>query len=146
MVTFVAAWEGCSLTAYRDPVGIWTIGYGHKVPLGGSRDPISQQEATDLLQADLGATMRGLMMYINSDIDPKQNEADAICSLAFNVGVNAVSNSHLLYLYNEGLNGSAAMEFPRWNGAGGQVLPGLVKRRAAEQQIFLYGTYDGRQT
>ena len=36
----------------------------------------------------------------------------------------------------EDLNTVAAEELPRWNKAGGQVLPGLVRRRAAEVQFF----------
>src|SRR5271166_6985914 len=112
LIDFVAAWESCSLTAYQDPVGLWTIGYGHLIPPGGSREPITQEEANQLLANDLVASMRGISMWVSADWN--QQQADALCSLAFNCGVQAIGNSHLISLFNSGDNEGAAQEFPRW--------------------------------
>lgn len=58
-------------------------------------------------------------------------------SLAYNIGVSAFRGSTLLRLLNVSQYQAASDEFPRWNKAGGKVLPGLVKRRAAERALFL---------
>lgn len=51
----IKAWEGCRLSAYRCPAGVWTIGYGHT---GADVKPgmkISQARADELFDADIDA-------------------------------------------------------------------------------------------
>jgi lysozyme len=139
---FVAAWESCSLVPYLDPVGLLTIGYGHRIPVGGDRSPITQDEANTLLANDLTMTMRGISMYVSADWT--QQQADAICSLAFNCGVRAIAHSHLVALFNDGQTALAAEQFLVWDHANGEVLSGLANRRKAEQAIFYFGDYSGK--
>jgi hypothetical protein len=65
------------------------------------------------------------------------NQFSALVSLAYNVGIGALRGSTLLRLLNARDYAGAANQFPRWNRGGGRVLPGLVKRRAAERDLFL---------
>lgn len=64
-------------------------------------------------------------------------------SFSFNLGTGALRTSNLLAKLNTGDILGAANEFDRWVYAGGQVLCGLVRRRAAEKALFLDGTEYG---
>lgn len=66
-----------------------------------------------------------------------QNQFDALVSLVYNIGETAFSNSTLLKKLNAKDYQGAADQFPRWNKGGGQVLKGLVRRRADERDLFL---------
>lgn len=132
--------EGLRLTAYLCPANKWTIGYGHTglMPDGspvGAGKTITEEEADALLSADLSeaedAVARCLGVTVGS------NAFSALVSFTFNVGAPALRTSTLLKLLNVGDTTRAAAEFPRWKYGGGRVLPGLVKRRAAEQALFL---------
>ena len=85
-------------------------------------------------------------MYVTCD--PTQQQYDAILSLAYNEGVSAIGHSTLMQHLNDGDPAGASYQFPKWVYANDPVShlmvvqPGLVKRRAAERNIFDYGTYD----
>lgn len=131
---FVKEWEGCRLKAYKCPAGIWTIGYGHTGGVqGGER--ITEERAEELLAEDLKSVQRRLAPAVEVPITAGQ--AAALLSLAFNVGVGAVTGSKLLRRLNQGLPEAAADEFLDWTRAGGRELPGLVRRRRAERDLFL---------
>ncbi|WLH87869.1 lysozyme [Pseudomonas sp. FP453] len=66
-----------------------------------------------------------------------QGQWDALMSFTYNLGAANLGTSTLLKLLNAGDYPGAAEQFPRWNKAGGQVLAGLTKRRAAERVMFL---------
>ena len=91
-------------------------------------------QAEDLLRNDLHATsipVEGLVRVSVTD-----NQFAALVSFAFNVGVNNLRNSTLLRKVNAGDFAGAALEFGKWNKAGGRVLAGLTRRRAAEATLF----------
>ncbi|MNH36694.1 Lysozyme RrrD [compost metagenome] len=69
-----------------------------------------------------------------------QNQWDALVSFTYNLGAANLESSTLRRLLNAGNYASAAEQFPRWNKAGGKVLAGLVRRRAAERDLFLEST------
>lgn len=128
--------EGYRDIRYRDAVGLWTIGYGHVIQRGEIFDePMSEAEAATLLARDLARFADGVARVLRRP--PAQHEFDALVSLAFNVGLGAFGSSTLLRYYNNGDVLGAADEFPRWKFAGGQELPGLVRRRADERALFL---------
>jgi len=54
------------------------------------------------------------------------------------VGCGNAASSNLIARLNKGEHPDtvAAQELPKWDLAGGKVLPGLVKRRAAEVKLF----------
>ena len=139
-IELIKEFEGCRLTAYKCPAGVWTIGYGHTGTVDGkaiaSGMTISAAKATELLKADLATYEAAVNSYVTAPIT--QNMFDALVSFAFNCGSGALKSSTLLKKLNGKDYSGAAAEFPKWNKAGGKVLNGLVRRRAREQQLFLY--------
>ncbi|MEO9779014.1 MAG: murein L,D-transpeptidase catalytic domain-containing protein [Paracoccaceae bacterium] len=145
----VKHFEGLYLKAYADPVGVWTIGYGHTGDAAYSGNVISKHEAEDLLREDLRESENFVVRYV--DVDLKQHQFDALVSFTFNVGGGALSKSTLRKKLNDGDFESAAAEFPRWNKATVKgkkvVLAGLTRRRSSERFLFEMGQvsfFDGR--
>ena len=93
-----------------------------------------QAQAAELLALDVAEHAAGVYKVLQVKLE--QHQIDAVVSLAFNVGVNAVRNSTLLKMINRGDAKFAAAQFDRWNKAGGKVLAGLVRSRAAERRMF----------
>ncbi|NII73244.1 lysozyme [Dyella sp. SG562] len=133
-VNLVKSFEGCSLTAYTDSVGVLTIGYGHT---GGVRpgQTISQDQADAFLVNDLATASAAVAQRV--EVPLNQNQFDALTSFVFNVGGGAFHDSTMLRLINQRNFEGAAAEFERWRYAGGRVLPGLLRRRIAERTLFL---------
>lgn len=138
------------LDPYLDPIQIWTIGWGHAITMDNRflkgpadkprvkamfKDGITIEEATLLLKSDLLKTCRGVEAIVKVPIS--DNQFAALVSFAFNAGLANLTKSTLLRLVNERNFADAALEFAKWNKAGGQVLKGLTRRRAAEAQLFL---------
>lgn len=85
--------------------------------------------ASDLLRFERAVNRLGGRM--------NQGQFDALVSFAFNVGEEALKSSTLLKKHLAGDHDGAGREFARWNKAGGKVLAGLVKRRAAETALYM---------
>lgn len=126
--------EGCRLKAYRDSVGVLTIGYGHTGADVDEDTTWTQQEADAALLADVGR----FEACVNSLFVPvlTQGQFDALVSFSFNLGCKALRDSTLRRKLSEGDIEGAAAEFARWNKAGGHVLAGLTSRRADEAALF----------
>jgi lysozyme len=125
--------EGLRLESYLCPAGVWTIGYGHtKDVLPASK--ITAHQADAILEVDLDRFEREV-----SALAPgaNENEFSALVCFAFNLGAAALRGSTLLKKFLAGDKAGAAAEFMKWQYAAGKVLPGLVKRRAAERELFL---------
>lgn len=131
----IAKFEGLRLTAYQDMVGVWTIGYGHTGPDVKPGLVITQQQADQLLVNDLAKFERGVNALVTVKI--KQSQFDALVSFSYNLGLGSLQQSTLLRLLNAGNFQAAADQFLRWNRAGGHVVAGLSRRRAAERDMFL---------
>ena len=141
----IQAWEGCHLNAYRCPANIPTIGWGatrYPPPGGAVRmgDTISQAQADDLLRRDL-LELRGpgILHLLPMAKDWPPNRIAALVSFAYNVGLSAVERSTLRARLLAGENPVTVIseELPRWNRGDNEVLPGLVRRRAAEIELFV---------
>jgi len=133
-VALINSFEGLRLTAYQDFVGVWTIGYGStRGVTAGMKVTVDQAEG--MLQADLARFGAELEKLIKVPLN--QGQWDALMSFTYNLGAANLASSTLLSLLNSGNYAGAAEQFLRWSRAGGQVLAGLVKRRAAERQLFL---------
>ena len=125
--------EGCELTAYICPSGVYTIGYGHTGDVLPGQT-ITQAEADALLREDVRKFEKGTNNYTNVPLN--QSQFDALVSFTFNVGLGAYRDSTLLRLLNGADYEGAAGQFSRWvNGSNGP-LPGLVRRREAEEKLF----------
>lgn len=135
-IELIKYYEGVRLTAYRDPVGIITIGYGDTGSHIRIGDTITLDEAEARLQRRLdGEFVPGVLNVINREL--RQCELDAMVSLAYNIGTVAFARSTLVKMYNNGDTAGAAEQFLRWDKAGGKSLLGLRRRRAAERLLFL---------
>ena len=60
----------------------------------------------------------------------------SLCSFVYNVGSGNFQKSTLRMKLERKEYESAAEEFPKWRKAGGRVLPGLVRRRKSERELF----------
>jgi GH24 family phage-related lysozyme (muramidase) len=142
-LTIIKHFEGCELQAYQDSVGVWTIGYGHTSAAGSPEvypgQTITKAQAEDILKKDLELFENGVRSLV--EVPVNSDQFSALVSFSFNVGLGALESSTLLRKLNAGDYQGAADEFPRWVKAGGQTLPGLVRRRDAERALFLSQDY-----
>lgn len=136
-VALIKSAEGLRLKAYPDPGtgGLpWTIGYGSTS--GVTRNMvITKTQAEQMLAADLVRFESAIERLARVPLN--QSQFDALVSFTYNVGEGNFTKSTLLRKLNAGDTSGAAEQFSRWVHAGGKVLPGLVKRRAAERALFL---------
>lgn len=137
----VKHFEGLFLKAYLDPVGIWTIGYGHTGPAAHKGNVITEKEAEDLLREDMSESEDAVDRYVEPSLS--QQQFDALVSFTFNIGSGAFSKSTMRKKLNANDFEGAAAEFPRWNKGtvNGKkvVLPGLTRRRKSERHLFETG-------
>ncbi|MCO7595084.1 MULTISPECIES: lysozyme [Pseudomonas] len=133
-LSLIKSFEGLRLQAYQDSVGVWTIGYGttRGVRPGMS---ISKEQAERMLLDDVQRFELEVQRLVSVPLS--QSQWDALVSFTYNLGAANLESSTLRRLLNAGDYAGAAEQFPRWNKAGGKVLPGLVRRRAAERELFL---------
>lgn len=132
----VSYYEGYQPTAYRDPVGVATICYGHTATARMGQT-LSQTQCTQLLQADLGIAFAAVDRRAQVELPPPTRAA--LASFVYNVGEGAFARSTLLRKLNTGDLRGACHELSRWVYAGGRKLNGLVKRRATERELCLEG-------
>ena len=138
-ISLIKEFEGCKLTAYRDSVGVWTIGYGWTQHVDGkpirAGMTIKQETAERLLKTGLVSYESDVSRLVKVGLT--QGQFDALVSFTYNLGSRSLSTSTLLRKLNAGDYAGAADEFLRWNKAGGKVLNGLTRRREAERALFL---------
>lgn len=129
----IKSFEKLRLTAYLDDGGVWTLGWGYTsgVKEGDSCTP---EQAEDWFHEDTGSVVRRLNADIVTNVN--QNQFDALCSFAYNVGVGAEGHSTLLKLINQRRFADASAEFPKWDHVKGTESSGLLRRRLAEQALF----------
>lgn len=132
----VSYYEGYQPTAYRDPVGVPTICFGHTATARMGQT-LSQERCTQLLQADLDHAFSAVDRCAQVDLPPPTRAA--LASFVYNVGEGAFARSTLLRKLNAGDLRGACHELSRWVYAGGRKLNGLVKRRATERELCLKG-------
>ncbi len=141
--------EGLRLNAYKDAVGVWTIGYGHTDGVYAGQ-VITNQQAQAYLVQDVKNSENAVITYVlNKGIPLTQNQFDALVSLVFNVGSGSIftkkytngytSGSTLYNMILKGNFSAAAERFMDFVKAGGVTLNGLVKRRKDEMLLFLDG-------
>lgn len=135
---FVGPWEGLETRAYRDIVGVWTICYGHTEGVRPG-DASTPEACASLLATDLAAYHARLAACIPGLPAQPEPVQVALVSWAYNVGTGAACASTLARLANAADWRGACDQLPRWNRAGGKVVNGLTRRRAAEQALCLSG-------
>ncbi|KAJ2903956.1 hypothetical protein GGI21_004361 [Coemansia aciculifera] len=142
-INLIEEFEGLVVRPAPDPIGLPTVGYGHLCKTKNCGEvrqpfPLSKASAEELLRSDIGTFTGCLNNDISNNVRLNPNQFGALVSWAFNVGCGNAKNSSLIRRLNGGENPNAVaeQELPKWNKAGGRVLPGLVRRRNAEVQLF----------
>lgn len=138
-IDLIKEFEGCRLTAYKDEVGVWTIGYGitnaDKSITGvtiKSGLTISKATAEKWLEDSLNKKYAPKVSKYDSKYHWNQNEFDALVSFAYNIG-------SIDELTNNGTRSKSVIsdKILLYNKAGGKVYNGLTRRRKAERELFL---------
>lgn len=141
----IERFEGKRLVAYKDCVGVLTIGFGHTNAAGGYKfrvgDSISEGQADAILGDDLGRFCAKIAKGFKRE--PTQPQFDAFASLAFNIGPGAFLRSTALARFNQGDDAGAGAAFILYDKAGkpSRTIPGLLARRRAEKALFDHGAH-----
>ena len=128
LINKIIEFEGCKLTAYKCPAGVWTIGVGHTKGVKQGQT-ITEAQAMSLLKGDLLPCEN----YVNN----LGGQFDSLVSFSFNLGTAALGRSTLLKYIRQGKAEQYIRgEFAKWVKSGGKTLAGLVKRRAWEADRY----------
>ena len=148
MVEMIKKWEGFCFKPVWD-YGQWTVGYGTRAPaehLDRYRaEGISKEEAESLLVMYVNNMGKSVNSFIDKyGLKVNQAQFDAMLSFTYNVGGGWMFQaSTLRNAVVEGWTGSDfVFALGEWSNAGGVILPGLVRRRLCEAEIYLNGVYD----
>jgi lysozyme len=136
----IKEFEGYYDKAYRDPVGIPTIGYGTIMYPNGAKvkmgEKCSKKEAEHWLMFEIEEIIPRIEKLIKVEVT--NNQFCALVSFCYNLGTGALGKSTLLKKLNRGDElGEVGLEFKKWINAGGRPLQGLIRRREAERKLFL---------
>lgn len=133
--------EGFATFPYICPAGVPTIGYGATYYLDGSKvtmkdEAISEEEAENLLREMVVSYENDVKRYVQTELN--QNQFDALVSFVYNVGNDNFRTSTLLKRINvDPCHEDIPYQFSRWNKGAGKVLPGLVRRRKQEAELYM---------
>lgn len=142
--SLVEAFEGCMkaigagrFTTYYDSVHVLTLGFGH-TNLGNVQPHINPGDIWTAAQCD--QALSNDLAESDADVDRwvpglTQCQHDALSSFQFNTG--DLAKSSIPSRIKRGDITGAMATLLLYSHAGGQVLPGLVRRRHAERLMFL---------
>ena len=133
-IELLKKFEGCKLTAYKCPAGVWTIGVGHIKGVTQGM-VITQALAEQYLKDDI----KPIQALLNGmGINYKQNQFDALVSWIFNLGAGNFNSSTLKkHIVANRSDEEIGDQIIRWVNAGGKPLLGLKRRRVAEANMFV---------
>ncbi|PGH06790.1 hypothetical protein AJ79_06431 [Helicocarpus griseus UAMH5409] len=141
-VALIKEFEGFVPEPAPDPIGLPTVGYGHLCETEGCGEvqysfPLTEESASALLKDDLVQFQDAITMMTAAEVVLNANQYGALVSWSFNVGAGAAEGSTLISRLNSGEAPNTVLpeELPKWNKGGGETLPGLVRRRAAEVEL-----------
>ena len=133
------SFEGWRGRAYKDVTGVWTIGYGHTSRAGPPAVvpglTLSREEGEAILLRDLRMFADAIRPHIKVPLN--DNQFSALLSFAYNVGPTNFKRSSVLRYVNQKRFAEVPGRLALWTKAGGTVLRGLSRRRAAEGALFL---------
>jgi lysozyme len=137
-LAIIKEFEGLRTKAYRCPAGVWTIGYGHTSQAGPpavkSGMTVTAKEAAAILAADAEKFAKSVSDVVKVALSDDQ--FSALVSFAYNVGIGNFRSSSVLKAVKARDFDAVPRRLALWIKAGGRVLPGLIKRRAAEAALF----------
>jgi len=133
-IELIKQFEGLYTKAYLCPANVLTIGYGHTAGVRQGQE-ITETEAEEFLIEDLSSAEKSVERLITSDLN--DNQFAALVSFTFNLGAGNLKTSTLRRKLNGGDYDAVPSELARWVKAGGKTLAGLIRRRAAEGELFM---------
>lgn len=137
-IELIKRFEGYSRKAAQLPDGRWTIGYSHTLTARQGAE-VSEDDAEALLLYDLISVAFSVNAWTFAPLT--QNQFDALCSFAFNIGLDNFKRCEVLKRINEGAMIQAAWGMELWRRADFEgeriVIDALVRRRSAEKALFL---------
>lgn len=132
----IRSFEGCRLVAYRDIVGVWTIGWGETLGVSEGMQ-WTQERADTVLRRRVEHFMLATLSRCPAlHLEPPGRLA-ACTSLAYNIGIGAFAASSVCRKTMRQDFAGASDSFLLWNKAGGRVVAGLARRRRAERSLYL---------
>jgi lysozyme len=139
-IRLIQEFEGLRLTSYLCSASVPTIGYGATYYADGSKvklgQTITKEQAVQLLKDHL-KEFEGSVIGLLNTTKVNQNQFDALVSFCFNLGAGNLAKSQLLRIVKANPNDTKiALEFAKWNRAGGEVSRGLVRRRKKEAELY----------
>ena len=140
----IKLFEGFRSAPYLCSANVATIGFGSTRTFDGSRVTLShasidEAEAEELLLREINNSEKAVDRLIRIRLN--NNEFSSLVSFVYNLGSGRLQSSTLRSLLNRNApREMVASEFPKWRRAGGRILAGLVRRRAAEKALFLCDT------
>jgi len=141
-LALIKSFEGCERSradgkfqSYRCPANVPTIGYGSTGPDIGDGLVWTQAQCDARFLRDVSVFAQKVDAMIR-DAETSPNQFAALVSLAYNIGACNFAKSSVLRFHKAGDHPEAQQAFGAWNKGGGKVLPGLVRRRAAEAALY----------
>jgi len=139
-VELLKDFEGFSSTPYKDVAGIWTIGFGSIYGIDNKRvtenhPNITEEIAQELMERDLKTTEFTIANLVKVPLT--ENQFSALCSFVYNIGSGAFQRSTARMKLNRKDYEGCANELLKWKYAGKKIIPGLLRRRKAERELFL---------
>lgn len=129
--------------AYKDSVGVWTVGYG-TIKLDGKPVVSGQRITQERAEQELVKFCGGIETFLDTVLGKApttQTEFDAFVNILYNIGIHHKDLPTFLKRHIEGDKKGCAEAISWWNKAGGQTLKGLVNRRTREANLYLNGVY-----
>lgn len=130
-INLIKNFEGFRSKAYKDAVGVWTIGYGHTKGVREGQT-VTEEQAIDLLREDVQYVENAINSH---NLKLRQNQFDSLVSLFFNVGTGHLKN-FLPDLKSDPDSIAVPERMKKYVYAGGKILPGLVRRREIEAEHY----------
>lgn len=134
ILNLIKRFEGCRLKAYLCPAGVWTVGWGSTGPDIGPLTQWTQEQADVRLYKDV---YKFYNVVIKLAPSATVSTRMALTDFAYNLGLGALKSSTLLKKVNINDMDASKVEIMKWVHGGGKILPGLIKRRAAEANLLI---------
>jgi len=137
----VKAFEGFSAKTYKCPAGKLTIGFGRC-----GTDVVEGQVTTIAKEAEwLSNRLERDLVFLRNKLRPlllNAHQEAALLSFMYNIGQGNFLKSSVFRILRESENktldtNQLVAYWKQWNKAAGKVLPGLVRRRQAEIDLFM---------
>ncbi len=147
-IELIRRYESFSPEMYYEN-GHWYVGYGSQVKENAFPDGVTEEEAAELVRAELKGIETDLNAFFSRNgITPTQAQFDALVDFTYTLGSSWLrGNSALLKLVRgdtQPTRRETARAFGVWSHEGGKVAPGLAERRLEEAALYMDGSAENR--